>query len=227
MGYTVFRFTDAQDWAQSCAFDLAQSLLAARAKAGTDAPVRLALPGGATPKPIFEALLLQQVDWRGVEVCPSDDRCVAEDHPARNRSAMARMLSPVLQPNLSQGARIEPLETLDAQAAPNVVLLGYGNDRHIASLFPNGEGMAGGLDPSAVPGIVFTVPEPLPPEAPFARVSFNLSALLAADAVLIAGKGADKAQTLADALNERCEPLSPLAHLISKSATPVRIYLLT
>lgn len=227
MAHITYRFSDPEAWEQSCAGAIARELRAALDEPTRHVPVRLALAGGSTPEPILKRLAHEGLNWGRVSICPTDDRKVPDSDPARNLTAMTRSLQPVLRPHRPDGAIAEALEALPAGSAPDIVLLGFGNDRHIASLFPDGEGMEQGLDPTRTPGILGTVPRPLPSEAPFPRVTFNLSALLSARCVLIAAKGQQKAETLALALDEASARLSPLARLLSESRTPVHIYLLS
>jgi 6-phosphogluconolactonase len=62
-----------------------------------------------------------------------------------------------------------------------------GGDGHVASLFPNTDPRAD--DPRR---IVRVTPDPLPPEAPFERLSLTIPALLASDALLFVIRGAEK-----------------------------------
>src|SRR5690606_26008156 len=65
--------------------------------------------------------------------------------------------------------------------------LGMGGDGHIASLFPNTDPRAD--DPRRIRHLT---PDPLPPEAPFDRVTLTIPALLDSDALLFVIRGDDK-----------------------------------
>jgi 6-phosphogluconolactonase/glucosamine-6-phosphate isomerase/deaminase len=113
------------------------------------------------------------------------------------------------------GREIVALETLPDRTIPDVALIGFGGDRHIASIFPAGAGMdtAGALDADA-PTILRTVPDPLPAEAPFARLTFTLAALARTPRLFIAARGGAKRAVFQAALSE--EPArSPLARLLA------------
>ena len=62
-----------------------------------------------------------------------------------------------------------------------------GADGHIASLFPNTDPRADA--PSEVRRLT---PDPLPPEAPFDRLSLTIPSLIAGDEMMIVIRGADK-----------------------------------
>jgi 8-oxo-dGTP pyrophosphatase MutT (NUDIX family) len=84
------------------------------------------------------------------------------------------------------GARIVPLE--EGAVPPHFALawLGMGNDGHIASLFPN-------TDPRAdAPRKIIRLPRPLPPEAPFDRLSMTIPSLVDADALVFVARGEEK-----------------------------------
>ncbi|RVQ69409.1 6-phosphogluconolactonase [Croceicoccus ponticola] len=142
--------------------------------------VAITVPGGSTPFPILADLATRDIDWTRLEIWPGDDRCVPADHDASNYGRLARTLE-------GTGAKVVPLEE-DAQP-PHFALawLGMGGDGHIASLFPNTDPRLD--DPAQVRRLT---PDPLPPEAPFDRVTMTLPKLLSAEALMFVIRGADK-----------------------------------
>ena len=146
----------------------------------TDGAIAISVPGGSSPFPIFEELAKSDLDWSRIEVWPGDDRLVPEDHAASNVGKIRAILEPA-------GALIVPL-TEDAEP-PHFALtwLGMGTDGHIASLFPNADPQAD--DPQTVRRLT---PDPLPPEAPFDRVTLTIPALLDSDALMFLVRGEDK-----------------------------------
>jgi len=144
------------------------------------AEIAITVPGGSTPFPIFEILVQSDLPWPRISVWPGDDRIVAEDHAASNVGKIRALLEPV-------GAKIVPLT--ETARPPHFALawLGMGGDGHIASLFPNTDPQVD--DPSPVRRLT---PDPLPPEAPFDRVSLTIPSLVASDEVMFVIRGADK-----------------------------------
>jgi 6-phosphogluconolactonase len=152
----------------------------AAALATSPGDVAIAVPGGSTPFPILAELARAALAWPRVAIWPGDDRIVGEDHPASNIGRIRGLLEPA-------GAGIVPL-TEDADP-PHFALvwLGMGGDGHIASLFPNTDPRAD--DPRLIRRLT---PDPLPPEAPFDRLSLTIPALLASDELLFVIRGAEK-----------------------------------
>ena len=150
------------------------------ALAATDGPIAINVPGGSSPFPIFEELAKSALDWSRIHVWPGDDRLVSEDHAASNVGKIRAILEPA-------GAQIMPL-TEDAKP-PHFALtwLGMGADGHIASLFPNTDPQAD--DPQMVRRLT---PDPLPPEAPFDRVTLTIPALLDSVALMFLVRGDEK-----------------------------------
>lgn len=142
--------------------------------------IAITVPGGSTPFPIFEILAQSDLPWSRISVWPGDDRIVAEDHAASNVGKIRALLEPA-------GARIVPLT--ETARPPHFALawLGMGGDGHIASLFPNTDPQVD--DPLPVRRLT---PDPLPPEAPFDRVSLTIPSLVDADEVMFVIRGADK-----------------------------------
>lgn len=178
-----------------------------QALAVTDGEIAITIPGGSTPFPILAELAGLGLEWDRIAVWPGDDRIVAEDHPASNVGRIRAVLAPL-------GARVVALG--ENARPPHFVLtwLGMGTDGHIASLFPNTDPRAD--EPRRV---LKLVPDPLPPEAPFARLSLTIPALLNSDALIFVIRGEDKRALFQAALAGEHD--LPVARLLAAAAQPV------
>ena len=172
--------------------------------------IAITIPGGSTPFPILAKLADAPLDWSRIAVWPGDDRIVAEGHPASNVGRIRAALEPL-------GARIVPLEA--GAQPPHFALawLGMGNDGHIASLFPSTDPKVD--DPLKIRRLT---PDPLPPEAPFDRLSLTIPALLSSDEVLFVIRGAQKRALFEAAL--RGENDLPVARLLGTAHQPVTCF---
>lgn len=187
--------------------------IASRLRAALDATpgaVAITVPGGSTPFPILADLAQRDLDWSRVQVWPGDDRIVAEDHPASNVGRIRALLAP-------RGATIVPLSPDAVPPRFALAWLGMGGDGHIASLFPNTDPRID--DPLTVRRLT---PDPLPPEAPFDRLSLTIPALLRSDEVLFVIRGAGKRalfETAAAGGNDL-----PVARLLRAATQPVTCF---
>lgn len=182
----------------------------AAALADSSGEIAISVPGGSTPFPILAELVKAALDWRRIAVWPGDDRMVDEDHPASNVGRIRALLEPA-------GARIVPLRQGATPPHFALVWLGMGGDGHIASLFPNTDPRAD--DPQRLRRLT---PDPLPPEAPFDRLSLTIPALLDADALLFVIRGADK-QSLFRKAAAGANDL-PVARLLAAAHQPVTCF---
>ncbi|WP_068094334.1 6-phosphogluconolactonase [Novosphingobium rosa] len=166
----------------------------------TDGPIAITVPGGRTPFPVLSALVKHDLPFARISVWPNDDRMVPEDHPASNLAKIRAVLEPA-------GAQIVGLE--EGQTPPRfaLALLGMGEDGHIASLFPNTDPQA-----SAPARVIRITPDPLPPEAPFDRLSLTIPALVNTDALafLITGDSIKRQLFEAGAKGENDLPVARL-----------------
>lgn len=172
--------------------------------------IAISLPGGSTPFPILAELAHAPLDWSRIAVWPGDDRVVGEDHPASNVGRIRALLEPA-------GARIVPLAEGAEPPHFALVWLGMGGDGHIASLFPN-------TDPRAddAARLRRLTPDPLPPEAPFDRLSLTIPALLDSDALLFVIRGADKRELFEAAAAGEND--LPVARLLAAARQPVTCF---
>ncbi|HYD23770.1 MAG TPA: 6-phosphogluconolactonase [Croceibacterium sp.] len=182
----------------------------AAALAAGEAPVAITVPGGSTPFPILALLAERPLDWRRVTVWPGDDRVVPEDHPASNAGRIRALLEPA-------GAEVVTLTTMEAVPRFALAWLGMGEDGHIASLFPSADPRAD--DPRPIRRLT---PEPLPPEAPFERITLTIPALLDSAELLFVIRGAGK-RALFEAAAMRENDL-PVARLLGAARQPVTCF---
>lgn len=182
----------------------------AAALAARPDPVAITVPGGSTPFPILERLAAMPLEWSRVTVWPGDDRIVPEDHPASNTGRIRALLEPA-------GAEVVTLSVMEDVPHFALAWMGMGEDGHVASLFPNTDPRVD--DPERVRQLT---PDPLPPEAPFDRITLTLPALLASDALMFVIRGEAKHAVFAAAA--RGDSDLPVARLLGAAQQPVTCF---
>lgn len=196
---------------------------------------RLALAGGKTPFPIYRALAQARHDWSGVLAFPGDDRCVPHAHPASNVAALRDALAG------APGLTVAALTTDDGDAAGSLahargllapfhaapldaVVLGMGEDAHTASLFPGAATLAEAMATGSGEDAFLVVPDPMPPEAPFPRITLGLARLLRAASLHLVVTGARKREVL-HAAQQAHDPLRrPISALLHAPGATVHIH---
>ena len=176
----------------------------------SDGPVTITVPGGSTPFPIMDQLLGHDLDWTRLVVWPGDDRIVSEDHAASNTGKLRKLFEPA-------GAEVVTLNEMETVPPFALAWLGMGADGHIASLFPNTDPKVDDARP-----VVRLTPDPLPPEAPFDRISLTMPSLLASDRLVFVLRGAEKRSVLDQAI-ARDNDL-PIARLLAAARQPVTCF---
>ncbi len=184
-----------------------------------------ALAGGSTPFPIYHAIARSHasLDFSKLTVMVSDERWVPAGHQANNLSKLKASFAE------AKGVRYVDLlptelgdDHVDAgtanaslaefQAPLDLVVLGMGTDGHFASLFPGAAELQEGFTTPA--SALAVTPNPLPAEAPFARISLSLQRILAARTIMLLITGDKKRQVLEQARRERDGTLLPIAELL-------------
>jgi len=189
----------------------------------------LVLAGGRTPLAAYRLLREADIDGSKWHVFFGDERCAAPDDPLRNsKEAWDAWLNNGVIPRANIHAI--PAENGPAAAARlyaetiatwqpfDLVLLGMGEDGHVASLFPAHEYSE---EPLVIP--VTDAPKP-PPE----RVSLNYPAICSARHRLLLVTGASKRAALTSWQQGGKLPVSRVAAcgdlivLIDEAAAPMR-----
>lgn len=134
--------TDAATW-------LAQRLAEAVSARGV---ASLAVSGGSTAPPLFEALSTHDLAWDSIEIWQVDERVVPDGHPDRNAEQLTALparahLMPVTDPDL-EAAAAQYAATLPPTF--DVVHLGLGDDGHTASWPPGLDAVASSRRPVEV-----------------------------------------------------------------------------
>lgn len=183
----------------------------------------IALAGGGTPKPLYEALAAQELPWAKIHIFWGDERYVPADHADSNqRMARQAWLDQVDLP----AGNIHPMPTdggnpaTDAdkhQAQLNeffstgsgkfpqldIILLGIGDDAHTASLFPQ-------TDALQVQDRLVTVGN----KDGQPRITFTASLINQAHCVIFLVAGASKREALAQIFAPDADALTYPARLI-------------
>ncbi len=184
----------------------------------------VALPGGRTAKRLFQAAAkgLSDVPMGGVHFFWGDERCVPPDHPESNFGlANEHLLRPLRVPPQNthriRGEESPPraaeLATQELQQVArssagfpvlDLVILGMGEDGHIASLFP-GEPLAAIQSPEVYRSVVAVKPPPK-------RITLSYGMLAQARNVWVLVSGEEKRAALQISLGS--SSATPLAKIL-------------
>ncbi len=223
-------YEDAEELAEAVAGDVAfiiESAIDARGSAV------IALAGGTTPVPILEKLAQTQLDWKRVMIIPTDDRLVPLGDPLSNATMLAKIFLP-------KGARVIPFISEKAEdyklagsAASarlddlhwplDLVWLGVGTDGHTASIF-TGPDYDEAINGPTARKAVGVRPDPMPADAPVARVTLTRAAIQSAKTLIIVFRGEDKQVMLERAIKDGDLSPLPVGRVLAGLETPIDIH---
>jgi 6-phosphogluconolactonase len=192
----------------------------------------IAVPGGKTGPAIFPKLAAQKLPWKRVTIIPTDDRLVPMDSDQSNVREIARAFLPT-------GARVVPIATeiadyrlagnsadarlQDLSWPPDLVWLGIGEDGHTASIFA-GPDLQDALEAPKARRAVGVMPEPMPSDAPVARVTLTRASILSARTVLITITGVKKRELLERAIADGQSSTLPIGRVLAEAEQPIDIH---
>ena len=172
----------------------------------------MAVPGGSAAATLLPALIAAGIDWGQVSVFWVDERMVPPEDAASNfRLAKEVWLDRVPlasgRVHRMHGEAPDPAQAAAAYAELlpsrfDLVLLGVGEDGHVASLFP-GHRLLRAWDRDVA--VMDDAPKP-----PARRMTLTLKALTAARHMVVFASGSAKSRAIADAVNDEDSEL-PLA----------------
>jgi len=203
--------------ADACAVAVAQRLAQGLDQRGR---ASLVATGGRSPGPVYDRLARTDLDWAHVAVTLSDERQVDADSPSSN----ARLLRERLFVGAAARAQFLPLtdyaEPVLRKLMPfDAVMLGVGEDGHVASLIPGSPVLAHAMDAG---GQALTAESPQGfGSPPTARITLTLAALLQSRAIFLLIAGEAKRQVISRA--EAGEAL-PVAAILGQDRVPVRVF---
>jgi len=215
------------DLAEAVAGDV-QFLIESALEARGDAVV--AFPGGTTPLESLDRLARAELAWRDVTIVPTDERLVPVDSPQSNVRLLAEHFLPL-------GARVLPLaggdlavedagHAADARLQAvhwplDCVWLGMGADGHTASIFPGPDLEAALTSPRRAVGVR---PDPMPAEAPHARVTLTRAAIAAARSLILVIRGEAKRQLLEQAIADGDGSRVPIGRVLAGTDQAIDIH---
>ncbi len=191
----------------------------------------LALAGGTTPGPLYEALSNLPLKWEKVSVTLTDERWVSPEDPASNEW----LIRDLLLKRRAHSATFYGFKTNHAKAtggaaiaekriAPimpfDICLLGMGPDGHIASLIPGAEGYDAAVDPANIKKVAGIHHEGAAgsPE----RMTLTVTGILSSRRIILLIMGQDKLNIYNEAKEGR--GTSPVRDLLAQKKTPVHAF---
>lgn len=224
----IRRFATPAELAKQLASDVRLAL--ANALCGQE-KASIAVSGGSTPKAFFKALSNEKMDWARVDIHLVDERCVPADSDQLN----AHLVEDNLMQNQAKAATFVPLydhasynaEDAARRAADqlpengfDIIVLGMGADGHTASLFPNGDRLAEGLDMKATSGVIAMRAA----GAGVPRLTLILAEILRAGRIILHIEGHDKMAVLEQALSGNDANEMPIRAVLNQADLPLEIY---
>ncbi len=192
--------------------------------------VAFVVTGGTSPARCYSHLASLQLEWSHVQVLLSDERWV----PASDDNSNERLIRETLLVEHAADAELLPFYSVDSTAAQRCLelndllpalplpfvcsLLGMGEDGHIASLFPDAENLAAGLDADNADWCV-----PVTSSAsPHPRVSLTMKALLSSAEIVLLFFGESKRDVYEQAKGKNST--LPVSTLLSQKRAPVHVF---
>lgn len=164
----------------------------------------IAVSGGSTPTPLYEALSRRAIDWSNVAATLVDERWVPPTDIASNEAMARRSLlqGPAAAarfvgfwseaPGLDAGAREASARLASVVRPFDVVILGMGADGHAASWFPHADGLADALRLDGPPIAPVTARASRETLGRLERLTLTLGAIASARLILLVITGEEK-----------------------------------
>lgn len=185
----------------------------------------IAVSGGNSPKALFAHLRNQSLDWSKVTVILVDERWLPVTHADSNEkmvrenlmqgyAAQAEFIGWIESAHgLTDAEKIADSKFQQLDLPISVVILGMGSDGHTASWFADAAEYEAIIDATQAPAVCAALPD----SAPHARLTLNYSAVTQAHAMFLQINGAEKRNTLDQALSGEVNTF-PISHLLNENS---------
>lgn len=199
----------------------------------------LALSGGSTPKPLFEALAKKDLAWENIVVTLVDERWVPSSHDLSNEAFMREFLLD----RLPSSTRFAPLyfdadsaqeslpqvlqayceltnSTLEQPKGFDVTVLGMGDDGHTASFFPDADNIEDLVNPDN--GSFLMSCES--PTTQVARITWTVPMLLNTSLLVLHITGQSKQETFTKAIMSGDTSELPIRSALFQQQTELQVF---
>lgn len=219
-------FASSDEAADAAAAGVVSSLRAAIAARGKASFVAT---GGRSPGPVYDRLRNADLSWDKVTVTLSDERLVPGNAPESNAGLLNRRLFsgapgaaafvPLYFPVATSDLSARAAEAAVCAMLPfDAVMLGMGEDGHVASLLPKDPSLPALMDMGGS-RMVMGVPEGVG-NPPVPRITLTLPALLRSRAIFVMIAGEAKRDVVARA---RAGEDFPVRAILVQDQVPVRV----
>ena len=194
----------------------------------------LAVSGGHSPKAVFEALSIIDIQWQKVWVVLVDERWLDSTHAdsnellvrqslLRNKAKMAKFMP--LKSTAISAQQAQEFCNAELQNLPSVIdvlLLGMGDDGHTASFFPcaNEQCLTKILDKQNSLRAMAIQPN----QAPYERMSLTAAYLLKSQCTYLLLKGDKKLRTYNKALNNDDVMAMPIRLFMNNTSGNMEVF---
>lgn len=225
------QFPNAKEMFSALADEIVVRLKSAVASQGR---ASLVVSGGTTPEALFADLSERDAPWDKVWITISDERWIAPSEDGSNekmvrakllrgKAAAAHFVSLKTDDARPQGGQATVESRIAAMPKPfDILLVGVGNDGHIASLYPDSPELKAILDIKS-PALVHAV-HAESAAATGDRMTLTLRAILDSKWIVILIKGDEKMKTYTLAKSGGDVSKMPVRALLGQSAVPVETF---
>lgn len=191
--------------------------------------VTFAVSGGLTPKPLFQALSMIDLEWNRVNIILTDERFVSESDERSNAKLIREHLlqnfaekAPFLSFCSSLTSPADVAATLSKRLKRvlpiDVCVLGMGTDMHTASIFPDADRLEDALNMYSN----YILLPIISPSIPEARLTLTARILLQSSNLHLLVTGLSKKTALQKALEAPSEKVAPVRSvLLNNSETSI------
>lgn len=224
---TKFKFDSREKLFDKLTADVTHDLAAGILKRGA---ASMLLSGGTTPGPLYEKLSRADLEWENIYFAPTDERWVEPGHRDSNerlmretllqgKAALAHYIGLKSSAADPVSGQVETEKNLKILPMPlDTVLLGMGEDGHVASLFPGLDDTKKALeDDSNLCGPIIRGDGDTP------RMTMTLRCLLQSKRIYLLFFGEKKLNVFEKALENKSDQL-PVSEILHQNKVPVSLY---